>query len=521
MKNKRIKTFLKLGMLFFGILISVIACQKDNDIVIQEAQKANVKLQIEMIPFSSLQNDYQSFAREFNRNNTSSLSRDISEGITIDTNSVKQITYEDYTSYTFASISQGTELLLENVMISEVSEDVTDYFLLTYELDVSIDDINGDNFYDHVLSTTTLEIQATDIIYSTQARTGGNCWSVEDITTWYCYDSSGEVVEATGQPDGTCDGSQGASFTETVTVLTIDLGCSGGGGSSPAPPTGDGDNSPPGGNSGPGGDLPDDSGITQGTLPCRNQSTSLQDDNGCSPVQEDDTDEKNCQKLSTLGDDPQIKAVLQDLHNKAVNSNNHREFGYKFEEGQAPEELQLLNGNPSRLDPEYGGLINGNAHTHQDKDFSNRKVYPMFSIDDIFNFGTIVIRHTGDFGRDYSDFFFTLTVQRGSGNISETYALKVKDWLAFTPFLNTYYTMTKQERGRLETKLGEKYQEVYENNGGNIPKNYEKPLLKFMNDLDINGVDIYRATNLNYTDWEKLNYDAETNSMLPPTDCNN
>ncbi len=283
---KNIKLLTKIMALAMVLVFT--NCQKEDDIVTAEAQtEKSLILEIEQMPFSALKSDHQVFATDFNRNNAPNIdnsNRDISEGIAIETSSVKQITYGEYTSYTFSTVSEGTETVLENVMISEVSEDVTEYYLVSYQLDVPIDDIQDEDIKDHVLNITVQEIPETAIVYGDTYRSG-TCYEVTINTTTYCYNSEGVVVESTGQPDGTCDGSQGGSFTVTTTVIEVDLGCNNGGGGSGIPtpnlPVDNGNPSDPDVSIGTGGQLPYGTGITQGTVPCRNRPLDISADGGC------------------------------------------------------------------------------------------------------------------------------------------------------------------------------------------------------------------------------------------------
>lgn len=121
MKNKRLKQYLKIGSLLFGITFLLLNCENNSEQI--EANEENidfsVKPQIKTFTLNQLQNvnTFSTLKNSFNilQNNTLFASRNGNGtsysarlvdtlGITIDENSIKQITYDGYVSYTMLMI---------------------------------------------------------------------------------------------------------------------------------------------------------------------------------------------------------------------------------------------------------------------------------------------------------------------------------------------------------------------------------------------------------------------------------
>ena len=133
MRNKRLKNYLKLGVLLFGITIFVIACQKDN-LVEQEALESSVNeipISIKTVSldevgetFNTLKYKYQldnHFELQQSENTQFRVSADSDDtsSIVIYTDEVKEITQGDYTSYT--------------MLIRSLSEDPNIFYNITIE----------------------------------------------------------------------------------------------------------------------------------------------------------------------------------------------------------------------------------------------------------------------------------------------------------------------------------------------------------------------------------------------------
>lgn len=255
-----------------------------------------------------------------------------------------------------------------------------------------------------------------------------------------------------------------------------------------------------------GGSDPGDSDIATNpnpTEPCQDSSGQvvITDSSGCKPVTETTQLQKNCEQLNITGSNQKIKESFQDLQSKAADAFITREFGYKLTLGEDPEQLQLED-DLTQLKPEYGGQIYGMSHTHQDKLPNGDKVFPMFSAKDLFNLAIVVIRHSV-YPKEFDLYVLTLTVKTDNCR-TETFALKINNWLDFVSWMNEYWASPKQDRKRCEKNLIKKYEKIYNADSGNIPENYLKPFFKFLQDNDVKGVDIYQADDKSLNDWKRL-----------------
>jgi len=279
------KLKLKLNYLLFVFVLSMVfsfqSCQKDDG-VIEEIKQESEILRVEQIPYNSVKRSHKHYIRQLNTTsiiNKNNQDNDTSLSVVVDTSNVTHVTYDSYSSYTFPVASIDTETTLKNVLISENPDGTSSYFLVSYELNTTLDQIDMSNVENHILSRTAINIEVSDLSYNIQKRSGGDCWSVDEYTEHYCEDANGNTIRDNGQLGNGCVRNW---HTETVTVLTIDVGCSGGGGNTSGPNTGaPGDDSgvPDPSGSGQGG-IPSGSGVTKPTVKCK-QSTGLGGSDGC------------------------------------------------------------------------------------------------------------------------------------------------------------------------------------------------------------------------------------------------
>jgi hypothetical protein len=171
---------------------------------------------------------------------------------------------------------------------------------------------------------------------------------------------------------------------------------------------------------------------------------------------------------------------------------------------------------------EVGGEIYGASHTHPYEDNEGMRGYPMFSLNDLYAFGRIVkgYHNPSQTTMDTSIFFLTLTVKVGQ-NSTATYALKMNDWVNVMDFIDRINHISVADRIDLQRELRERYQKSSQSLSGASQSDYLEDLFKFMEDENIKGLDIYKASDQNYTNWEKINYDNNSDTLLPSTNCNN
>lgn len=220
---------------------------------------------------------------------------------------------------------------------------------------------------------------------------------------------------------------------------------------------------------------------------------------------------KNCEELNAMMARPGIKASFTTLQSKA---NSFREFGHKFEDNKSPEELQLAPGSIVSLVMPVGGDIYGANHTHPDPN-DPKEVAPMFSLPDLIKFAEIRKNYTPSMpGNNAAKCVLTLTVNvpDEGGATTQTFALKIDNWLKFREYYLKYSAFTKDEREIKDKTLNRKY--VLRRKSGGSTDGYMKDLFSFMIGENIEGVAIYKA-NKDLTEWSKQEYDKETNSITP------
>lgn len=179
-KNKLINLF-KVGVLLFGISLLLWNCEKDSETIqpIEETIDFTLKPKIENFSLSQLNQDkdFNNLKDNFNilqtkylsKNNKNSSARLVDTlGITIDANSIKRISYDNYVSYTMLMIEpENTSHNFSNLVIQEyngVKRIFTVRYLPrqnksksnTYASKSSVESFNGDIQMSSGITTTEL-----------------------------------------------------------------------------------------------------------------------------------------------------------------------------------------------------------------------------------------------------------------------------------------------------------------------------------------------------------------------------
>lgn len=480
------------------LLVLNFNCQKDDSTVLnEETSNEPQPILSRNVSFQELPNTAEiekvlKNVKETLNSNGNDFQRSIEpDSVTILLDDVLYMTYAETHTYTFTIIRNNPEYYIENIVLHyNVENNSYDEYLVQYTM-------SGNDFID-VYNGLPLKENNTYVISKLDNGTFGGLvnrsgFCTQTCSTFYFNCTAGgnhSYGEAcSGAPD------QQPFFIEICGALTcydtdptqtsIDAGPSSGGGGT--------------GN-------PGDSDIVfkpKPTEPCQYSSggVGLTDSGGCVPVNETTQHQKNCDQLNILSSDPKIKQSFKDLQSKAEDAFITREFGYKFTVGADPELLELGN-DLTQLRPQYGRQIYGMSHTHQDKLPGGDKVFPMFSVEDVFNLGMVAIRHSVH-PKEFDLYVLTLTVKTDNGG-TETFALKINNWLDFVSWINSYGTLSKQDRKRHEKNMRKKYEKTYNSGGGNIPLNYLNPFFKFLQDNNIEGVDMYQANDPSLNSWKRL-----------------
>ncbi|RWX01054.1 hypothetical protein [Flavobacterium cerinum] len=217
--------------------------------------------------------------------------------------------------------------------------------------------------------------------------------------------------------------------------------------------------------------------------------------------------EDNCDELKKFA---QNAKNLASLNNLKTTADNKKENGYSYSDNKDPEVLKSDPRSEFLVLVPSGGLIYGASHDHPNP--LTTEFMPMFSVSDIYMLAVMAIRYQGGF-KNYSKFIFTLTVQTGPSS-TETFALKIDNWQAFSFFANNYYAMTNEQKKSLGDELQTSYSTLGKYDGTN---SYLKLLFKFMEKQNINGVSIYKAEQ-NLSNWTKMSFD-KINKVIKEIPC--
>ena len=190
---RNMKLFFKLTSLFFVFSI-ILSCEKEEANTIDSLQ--NRVLKIEQIPLTLIKHKHKSFIRQLSNHSikNNGLNKTESSTIVIDTNNITQITYDDYSSYTFPVIAEDTDMTLKNVLISEEPYSDNSYFLVSYELDAPIGQLDDSNIENHIISKSAIEIEALNIDLISQKNNNNDCWEIDTYQENRCEDADGKIL---------------------------------------------------------------------------------------------------------------------------------------------------------------------------------------------------------------------------------------------------------------------------------------------------------------------------------------
>ncbi|WP_179317950.1 hypothetical protein [Winogradskyella undariae] len=193
MKKHRLKNYLKLGILLFGVLITTTNCDKDDTISNQVPVLSNsTKFKLQRIanpPVSQnkeLSEKLSLFKSKSNHNDLDYLAREVYNAeldFTIDTDISNYIEYGEYHSYTFPIKRTEDNGLVENLLLSLQIDGTYKAYLVTYDLteDEKLQIQNNENI-DLSDKTTFSTLQDQEWASSLFARIGDNGICHEWIT---------------------------------------------------------------------------------------------------------------------------------------------------------------------------------------------------------------------------------------------------------------------------------------------------------------------------------------------------
>lgn len=507
-------------LLFVIIFAFTFSCSQED--TIKNEINNNEFLKIETISHHRLKQKERNILDKLVNKNSNILGRENTTNyFEVDSTSITHITYnENYESYTFFVTSNDDAHLVQNILISNNPNGITDVYLINYTLDTSINNVNTDEINQHILEKSVTKILEPEINY--QGRTE-MCLSVTTYTELLCDDSSGRTIRDNGQLGNGC-----SSNWRQITVTSVSLmpcgGPSGGYGSNSGTSGDGGAGSDGGSTSNPGG-----TGGTGGTTGGGNQEPNDPDNNNSDPqepciafdsngncitaltdpnVQESNNDKKNCIELNKLsqpsnqqypnqyiaGDNKSIRDALLNMDNEIVPG---WENGYGLM--NIGDFRQPPNGHgPTAVDvppQSYGSVkfkksvqLFGTIHTHPNDGITN----PMFSAGDIFSLSVIKNNYISPFLNQYNPngdaLFVSILAVKINGEV-KTYALKIDNSAKFQTLVNIISNKTKKKK--FERKLKGVYDDMRKGLNPDLSEQeYEKVFLKFITNFGGQGYDL-------------------------------
>ncbi|MDC1265618.1 hypothetical protein N8009_02365 [Flavobacteriaceae bacterium] len=476
MRKHRLKNYLKFGILFFGIFLSIISCKQDDiEVQIEQDNSKYFLTRIQAYEFNKNLKLSEKISELKSKNKaTNYQARYEDETFDLD---LKQATYIEsndgsYHSYTFYIYNDEGNSNINNIVLSSTENGEYEADLVTYNLTeqernqidngIEIDlidntniepfNINQINMYSRGGTCTELVYVGTEDCSCHSAHASGGCTHPTDIYEWQSVDCGG----GGGSNGGSDSGSDGPGFD----------GSSGGGSSS-------------------GG----------GTSTPKPKATSLMNTNG-TPT--------DCNNISAQINDQQFKDKIKLLKKK---TGEQQETGFSQDTNGSFTPLSVTNNGHSLSIP-FTSSMKGFLHTHIDDyengefdDEGNPKIIQpikMFSPGDIIT-------------------FLDLITNAKSNNIStlNVFGYVVSSYGTYTIRFNGNVSDITANISDLRTKLNdqtlnEKYKKLVNKFGR------ERGFLKFLkHEIGIQGINLYKIKNSGRIKPKTLN----ENERLQTGDC--
>ena len=512
MKNKRTKSYLKIGILLFGIILSAIACEKDSDCdnpIEQNVESGKPTIRTitlqqagqKLTELSNKLNVSQHF--DISQNNQSNIyqKNSTSSDFTVRTEFIKEITFGDYTSYTmFLQSLPETDNSFYNVTI-EYKSSTESMFITKYTPTQQWLNDKTQPFSGTISSKSTTELENPHEDGNPMNGGGGgfdpfidNCnGTVIEYTIWVPY-----ACGCGHMPWDVCSGSScGGSFLPGFQPETV-YEC--------MP-----DNSPPDGNTDP-----NDNGTgSNGGTPNDDTNTDDNDDSATTLITEDEVDAVNdgkpktkCQSLKVLTQTDSlgvsILPLVDSLRTK-LDADKEWSVGFKkkFVDGNmkgVPWDEDVREGiDRTRSYFASGTRYFGQIHTHP---IGTKPIFSWLDLKAVKNIYNDAHEHFQD------DVFLMIVCKNGS-----VYSLKVDDLQTLIIALqadldNADGTTISEKEKSIETYLEIKYNES---------TNLEQTFLELYGN---HGISLYKAIDDNLSNWKQLELDENDNETIIETNCN-
>jgi hypothetical protein len=439
MKKNKLKNYLKLGILLFGISIFLVNCQKDNVQELQETKASKKPLNLtatiqrggKLIESNkALKEQLVKFIKSENNAVASRTIYSSEYDFSIDTTYVQLIETATYNSFTFIVERENPNPdILENYVFTSFNNGNTRQYLISYPI------VNSDSDQEFDIANATIQsINDDSLIFSRES----SCASLVEYEDPVCvdYNCTAGDNHSVGQ---TCNGSPGEQpYTECTGGGWVDQGCPGTSGG------------------GTGSDY-----ASNDTTNGGNTSTDTNTDN----TTEDEVvipfgNKAECKKVTDFLNSPDNTAFKQKLNDFANPANFPQNLDIEFEKSVSIFEnetaLDEREGTPLAAEVEI--LVNPTnsykafLHTHPN---DTEGTYSVFSFDDLIAISKILANDKIDTGTFVA---FLLTKK---GDSITKYALTINNKTKFKEFFYyvnnkdtfDYNTATQDEKDKMANSL--------------------------------------------------------------------
>lgn len=517
----------KAGFLFIIVIIFLtlicISCVKDDLLENYEGlPKTTAGMVIKKIRFQDVRSNRQAFQSLQNFRKPNSLTQRgmyyEEFGVFIDTATIVSIEKDNKHSLTFRIINDEKTNTIENLVLQANDNDSYTAYITTYDVTEQEQQqlLNGETLLPKKPSAITKTTTNSRISIGGD---GAECAEIHSIQREECPDGKGGYIPFTGENNNNC---AGMPVTVTYLVVTINLECMSGGGSS-NPGTRPGTPYP---GSNPGGTNPGGNGTSPGTQPGNpgtppDPTEPIRDPGDGTPVITTPVLVVNrpktpCNQLKEFGqaDKMNLKPGIDSLKHFVNNTPNKIEYGLEVikqlnYDGETYDYRTTLvtSNEETEVTLTTSRLHIGAAHTHP------KKGYAMFSFGDVkglIDFYDVVSTNYKE------EVFSTLVCKDKAGNVN-VYTLKIEDINMLKTRIATIWNHPNySEYSDPDKRLKEIHKmqaETFRKSNNQLEKSFLQQFLGF-------GISLYKATDDSLTNWSKLELSTTPPLTVNSTPCN-
>ncbi|WP_452219200.1 hypothetical protein [Lacinutrix undariae] len=517
-KHKNTRSYLKIGVLLFGLSTLNFSCQKE-DVSINETSNNSVSTN-EIISYNDFIN-----AKSVNKNllqeaigdlNSlkSSTHRSLENNtFVVDTTLIGNVQHESgYVSYTFRVVSDPEANLLQNIMLSQYADGTEMNYLIEYKTDVPVGEILNGTTNQHLTEYRVTKLIDPQLSYASRGLSGSwDCVDVVSITSGECSFTAGSDKKEYADHPGCYEPDQMTPRTFITITVTEECEFVGGGiGADTGSDTGG--FTPIGG--GPGGETGNPAAGDDDT-PCEENglTTTIDDGNGgCitgTGVVVELPERNNCIDLKEFTDIPLVKTRLNTLKNDGGNFEKGMRIDKNPNTGEyVPTPILSNTGAYREINLYPSGYTEVIVHTHPPTD-----VFSMFSGPDILEMGKVASLIEGVSASTVASVSIThILVTDGM-----TFALRFDDIASVTKLKNIYEDPEQKKKfNKRLLKLYKKDKNSLTGLGETDIYKQQRHLFAFLQEYNVN-LSLYQADQSGgfITGWRKINKET-----LAKENCN-